>query len=101
MCWLALEFLPWPRGRQMLLLDPPCDSVQFSGTWNVFAISRLLQRFLSSCVALWYTLVDREQVAGLYSQVQSLEACSVLVAELQLEKSRPREAALQGSGQWW
>ncbi|CAK0802709.1 unnamed protein product [Prorocentrum cordatum] len=89
---------PWPSGRQLVLLDPPYDSIQSHGTWNVFVLRRLLQRSPSSCVALWYPLVDQEKVASLHSRVQSLAAGSVLVAEMWLEGSWPRGEALQGSG---
>ncbi|CAK0840719.1 unnamed protein product [Prorocentrum cordatum] len=89
---------PWPSGRQLVLLDPPYDSVQSQHTWNVFALRRLLQKSPSSCVAMWYPLVDQERVAGLHSRVQSLGAGSVLVAEVWLGGSWPRGGALQGSG---
>ncbi|CAK0793814.1 unnamed protein product [Prorocentrum cordatum] len=98
--YLRLSFgpWPWPSGRQLVLLDPPYDSTQSHNTWNVFALRRLLQRSPSSCVALWYPLVDQEKVAGLHSRVQSLAVGSVLVAEMWLEGSWPRGDALQGSG---
>ncbi|CAK0822661.1 unnamed protein product, partial [Prorocentrum cordatum] len=89
---------PWPSGRQLVLLDPPYDSIQSHNTWNVFVLRRLLQRSPSSCVALWYPLVDPEKIAGLHSQVQSLRVGSVLVAEMWVGGSWPRGDALQGSG---
>ena len=95
---LALGPAPWPSGRQLVLIDPPYDSVQSHNTWNVFVLRRLLQRSPSSCVALWYPLMDREKTASLHSRVQSLAAGSVLVAEVWFESSRPRGDALQGSG---
>ncbi|CAK0822660.1 unnamed protein product [Prorocentrum cordatum] len=89
---------PWPGGRQLVLLDPPYDSLQSQNTRNVFVLRRLLQRSPSSCVALWYPLVDAEKTAGLHRRVQSLEVGSVLVAEMWLGGSWPRGEALQGSG---
>ncbi|CAK0882115.1 unnamed protein product [Prorocentrum cordatum] len=90
--YLRLTFGPWPwlSGRELVLLDPPYDSIQSHNTWNVFALRRLLQRSPSSCVALWYPLVDQEKVAGLHSRVQSLAAGRVLVAELWLGGAWPR-----------
>ncbi|CAK0858992.1 unnamed protein product [Prorocentrum cordatum] len=95
---IALGHLPWPSGRQLVLIDPPYDSVQSHATWNVYIIRRLLQRSPSTCVALWYPLVDEEQVASLHGQVRSLAGRSVLVAEMRLENSLPGGSALQGSG---
>ncbi|CAK0832556.1 unnamed protein product [Prorocentrum cordatum] len=95
---LTLGRFSWPKGRQLVLMDPPYDSITSHATWNVFVIRHLLHRAPSSCVALWYPLVDQEQVASLHSRVRSLAAGSVLVAEMQLETSRARGAALQGSG---
>jgi len=78
-------------------MDPPYDSIQSHNTWNVLVLRSLLQKSASSCVALWYPLLDREKTASLHSRVQSLAAGSVLVAELWLGSS-PRGDDLQGSG---
>ncbi|CAK0894342.1 unnamed protein product, partial [Prorocentrum cordatum] len=94
---LALGPWPWRSGRQLVLIDPPYDSVQSHNTWNVLVLRSLLQKSASSCVALWYPLLDREKTASLHSRVQSLAAGSVLVAELWLGSS-PRGDDLQGSG---
>ncbi|CAK0825812.1 unnamed protein product [Prorocentrum cordatum] len=95
---LALGPPPWPGGRQLVLIDPPYDSVRSHATWNVYVVRRLLQRSPSACVALWCPLVGEEQVASLRGRVRSVTACSVLVAEMRLERALSRGAALQGSG---
>ncbi|CAK0901118.1 unnamed protein product [Prorocentrum cordatum] len=95
---LTSGHLPWPSGRQLVLMDPPYDSIQSHNTWNVFVLRRLLQKSPSSCVALWYPRLDHEKVASLHSRVQSLAAGRVLVAEMWLEGSAPRGDVQQGSG---
>ncbi|CAK0859134.1 unnamed protein product [Prorocentrum cordatum] len=57
-------------------------------TWNVCVLGRLLQKSPSSCVALWYPLLDQETIASLHNQGQNLAAGSVLVAELWLGSSQ-------------
>ncbi|CAE7852489.1 rlmJ, partial [Symbiodinium sp. KB8] len=84
------------RGRGIVFLDPPYDSVNSFHIWNLFMIQFLRTKWPDCIVALWYPFIDAVQTANLLARLAELGRGDVLVAEMEVERPSTEQPSRSG-----
>jgi 23S rRNA (adenine2030-N6)-methyltransferase len=91
------SILPPPPRRALTLIDPPYEDKR-DYQRVVVALQEGLKRFATGCYAVWYPLLQREEVRALPEHLKKLPAKSWLHVSMQVQLPASDGFGMHGSG---